>query len=58
MKVKWDMTIQTNKRLARNRTDIALVQLSSHKWILIDVAVPWDKNILKEKQPKIKRILL
>lgn len=28
---------------------------SSREWILIDVAVPWDKNIVKAKQVEIER---
>lgn len=46
-KLLWETAILTDKRLESNRPDTTLVQKRSYEWILIDVEVLWDKNILK-----------
>lgn len=53
VKLAWDKTILTDMRLENNNHDITCVQNSSHEWILIDVAVPKDKNLVIEQQADI-----
>ena len=55
MALKWDCTIYTNNKLKHNRPDITLVNKESNEWILIDTAVPFDRNILRIEGEKINR---
>lgn len=48
----WDITILTDKFLGSSLPDLTLVHMSSYEWILIDIMVPWDKNIVKAEQVK------
>lgn len=50
-----DMTILSDKRLKSNRPDITFLYKIGHVLILIDIAVPWDINIVKEEQVKIQK---
>lgn len=50
-----DPTILIDNRLESNHPDIIHVHKNSHKCIRIDVAVSWDKDIVKAKQMKIQR---
>lgn len=54
MKPKLDTTVLIDKRLESNRPDIRLVHKGSHEWIVIDVAVHWDTNIVKSEQGKVE----
>ena len=46
MRITWDMTIFTDRRLNHNRPDITVVHKDTQEWTLIDIAVPADQNIL------------
>lgn len=50
VKLMWERTIFNDKRLESDRPDITLVHKCSFEWILIDVALPWNKNIANEKE--------
>ena len=41
--------------LKHNRPDITLVHKDTHKWTLIDIAVPADQNITRIKEEEIKK---
>ena len=55
IQLKWDSTIYTNNRLAHNRPDITLIDKESNEWTLIDIAVPFDQNIVKTEDEKVER---
>ena len=42
----WDRTIVTDRRVPHSRPDITLVLKDKHQWLLVDVAVPDDRNIV------------
>lgn len=50
-----DTCIMTDKRLESNRPDITLLHKIIHEWILTDIAIALDKNIVEVKQMKIHR---
>lgn len=51
MSTQW---VNNNTNNSNNgRPDITLVHKASHKWILIDVAIVWKRNIFKTEQVKI-----
>ena len=55
VRITWDMTVYTNKKLSQNRPDIALVQKDSQEWTLIDIAVPADQNVINAEEEKVAR---
>ena len=46
VRITWDMTVYTDKKLNHNRPDITLVQKDTQEWTLTDIAVPADQNII------------
>ena len=52
LRITWDMTIYTDKKLKHNRPDITVMQRNTKEWILIDIAVPADQNVWKTEQEK------
>ena len=55
MKLVWDGTIVTDRRVPHNRQDITLVFKDKNQWLLVDVAVPDDPNIVTTEAWKIER---
>ena len=55
MKLVWDGTIVTDRRVPHNRQDITLVLKDKNQWLLVDVAVPDDPNIVTTEAWKIER---
>ena len=55
MKILWDRTIQTARTVEHNRPDIILIEKKENKWLLIDVAVPCDFNIVKTEEWKVEK---
>ena len=53
VKLVWDGTILTDRHVPHNRPDITLVLKDKHQWLLVDVAVPDDRNIVKTEAWKI-----
>ena len=50
VRITWDMTVFTDKKLNHNRPDITLVRKDTQEWTLIDMAVPADQNISTEEE--------
>ena len=46
MRITWEITIFTDKRMKHNRPDITVVHKDTEEWIIIDIAAPADQNIL------------
>ena len=42
-----------NNKLKHNRPDITLINKETNEWTLIDIAVPFDQNILRTEYEKI-----
>ena len=49
------MTFFTDKKLAHNRPDISIFNKKENTWKLIDVAVPFDTNILNTESHKVEK---
>ena len=53
--VLWDMTVQTNRHIGKNRPDIIIKDKVNSASKLIDMTVPCDKNVsIKEMEKKSK----
>ena len=57
VRITWDMTVHTDKKLNPNRPDITLVRKDTREWTLIDIAVPADQNIISTEEGKVDRYL-
>ena len=55
VRITWDMTVYTDKKLNHNRPDITLVQKDTQEWTLIDIAVPSDQNIINTEEEEVDR---
>ena len=55
VRITWDMTVYTDRKLNHNRPDITLVQKDTQEWTLIDIAVPADQNIISTEEEKVDR---
>ena len=40
MRITWDMTVVTDKRLKHNRPDITVLHKDTQEWTIIDSPVP------------------
>ena len=55
MSVLWDFGIHTDRKIEANRPDIIIKDKEKNECVLIDVAVPADKNVsIKEFEKKSK----
>ena len=45
VKLLWDFEIQTDRSIEARRPDIVLEQKSKRKVLIIDIAVPEDRNM-------------
>ena len=55
MTLKWDCPVYTNNKLKHNRPDITLIKKENNEWTLIDIAVPFDQNILRTESEKTEK---
>ena len=55
VRITWDMTVYTDKKLNHNRSGITLVRKDTQEWTLIDIAVPADQNIIGTEEEKEDR---
>ena len=55
VRITWDMTVCTDKKLNHNRPDITLTRNDTQEWTLIDKAVPADQNIISTEEEKVDR---
>ena len=54
VKLLWDVSIQTEKRLERNKPDIVVLYKKQKVYLVNDVACPFDNRINKKGQEKIE----
>ena len=55
VRITWDTTVYTVKKLNHNRPDITLVRKDTQEWTPIDIAVPADQNIISIEEGKVDR---
>jgi hypothetical protein len=47
--------MQTDREVLANRPDILIKNMKDKNYLLIDVAIPWDRNVIqKESEKKLK----
>ena len=51
----WDLTIQTDMTVAHNMPYIILVEKAIRKWIIIDIAVSGDFNVVRTDDWKVEK---
>ena len=56
VKLTWDMTVYTDKKLKHSRPDVTLQPKEEKERIFIDIAVPADQSITRHKM-KYREIL-
>ena len=55
IKILYDFTIYTDKKIPHNRPDIVIVNKAENSTLFIDVACPMDQNIQKKEKEKIEK---
>ena len=53
MKILWDMSIQCDHYIEARRPDILVVEKSSRKALIIDIASSGDRNVGEKENEKI-----
>jgi hypothetical protein len=51
--VPWNQQVQTDRTFPNNKPDIKIRDNEKRTWILIDVAIPGDRNATKKETQKI-----
>ena len=54
VKLLWDFSIQTEKRIEHNKPDIVVLDKKKKLCLVIDVACPFDTRIKRKGQEKIE----
>jgi hypothetical protein len=52
--VLWNQGIQTDREILANRTDVIIKNMKDKICLLIDVAIPSDRNVIQESEKKLK----
>ena len=55
VKILWDMEIQTDRIIPGRRPDIVVVNKTKREAVIIDIAVPNDRNCKAKEQEKIEK---
>ena len=55
VRITWDMTVYTDKKLNHNRPDITLVGKDTQEWTLTDITVPADQIVISTEEGKVDR---
>jgi len=58
IKLVWDSTIVTDRRVPHNRPDITIVLKDRHQSLMVDVAVPNDRYIVTTEAIKIVKCFM
>ena len=53
VKIYWDMTIITDRRIQHNKPDIPITYKKELREIILDIIIPWDDNIRKARAEKV-----
>jgi hypothetical protein len=52
----WNQQIQTDRTIASNKPDIVINDYENGTYMLIDVAIPGDRNVIQKEAEKILNI--
>ena len=52
-KILWDFSIKTDHPIEANRPDIVVLEKTSRKCLLIDIAYPFDIRVANKEKQKI-----
>ena len=47
VKLAWDSTVVTDRRVSHSRPDVTIILEDKHQWLMADIAVSDDRNIVK-----------
>ena len=53
MTILWNQQVQTDRTIPSNKPDIIIRDNEKRTCILIDVAIPGDRNVIKKEAEKI-----
>ena len=53
--ILWDLAIQNDRKIKRNRLDIVVKDYKSNSYLLIDMVIPTDNNISVKEYYKISK---
>ena len=53
MTILWNQKVQTERTIPNNKPDIIIQDNEKRSCMLIDVAIPGDRNVIKKKPEKI-----
>ena len=54
-KVLWDFSIQTDHQIEANRPDIVVLEKTSRKCLLIDIACPFETRVANKEKEKVEK---
>nr|XP_027236928.1 uncharacterized protein LOC113828199 [Penaeus vannamei] len=54
VRISWDMTVYTDKKLIHNRPDIIVLR-DTQEWTRTDIGKPADQNIINTEEEKVDR---
>ena len=54
----WDRTMETTVKLEDNRLNVILINRQDKAWAIVELSVPWDKNVLLKEEEKIQWYIL
>ena len=57
VKILWNFPIQTDHQLKHNKPDIMVIEKTTRKAFIIDIAIPNDQNIAVKRGEKIRNYL-
>jgi hypothetical protein len=50
--ILWNQQVQTDRTIPNNKPDIIICDNEKRTCMLIDVAIPGDRNVIKKKKPR------
>ena len=50
----WDRTMEATVKLEDNRPNVILINRQDKAWAIVELSVPWDKNVLLKEEEKIQ----
>ncbi|MEM7375718.1 MAG: reverse transcriptase family protein [Bacteroidota bacterium] len=55
IEIWWDRSVETTQQVESNRPDVVVVDHHLKKWLIVDFAVPSDRNVSNKEQEKIAK---
>jgi hypothetical protein len=54
--ILWNQQVQTDRAIPNNKPDIVISDNEKRTCLLIDVAIPGDRNVIRKEAEKIRNI--